>query len=342
MLSRITAPTTGQIDLFGRVGSLLEVGTGFHPELTGRENIFLNGAILGMTRSEVRSQFDEIVAFSGVERFLETPVKRYSSGMYVRLAFAVAAHLRTEILIIDEVLAVGDVEFQKKCIGKMQDVASGEGRTVLFVSHNMDSVERLCDSVVFLNKGHCLGPMSPREGIGRYLEDRQSLCESTYTADAGVLASETDAEARLVRAVVRNGGDVSAGRLQFGESFSIEMVWDHRRSTSGMLYTLRFHDARDRLICVANTVNEDLDLDRPGEHRAVCRFEMNPFPPGQYYVDVGAHIRPYKAVQHIDRCLRFEVDEVSVDGKRRYSFRGDPAVAIPFNWALEATNPHRS
>jgi lipopolysaccharide transport system ATP-binding protein len=152
ILSQITRPSEGQIEVHGRVGSLLEVGTGFHPELTGRENVFLNGAILGMTQREVRAKFDEIVAFSEVERFLDTPVKQYSSGMYTRLAFAVAAHLDPEILVVDEVLAVGDAEFQKKCLGKMQDVASG-GRTVLFVSHNMAAVQSLCSSGVLLDKG---------------------------------------------------------------------------------------------------------------------------------------------------------------------------------------------
>src|SRR6185503_17238848 len=143
VLSRITEPTSGRVHLRGRVASLLEVGTGFHPELTGRENIFLNGAILGMTRGEIRKKFDEIVAFAEIDKFLDTPVKRYSSGMYVRLAFAVAAHLEPEILVVDEVLAVGDAQFQKKCLGKMEDVAIG-GRTILFVSHNMSTIQQLC------------------------------------------------------------------------------------------------------------------------------------------------------------------------------------------------------
>jgi lipopolysaccharide transport system ATP-binding protein len=155
ILSRITEPTTGRVTLRGRVASLLEVGTGFHPELTGRENIFLNGAILGMSRAEIKRKFDEIVAFAEVEKFLDSPVKRYSSGMYVRLAFAVAAHLEPEILIVDEVLAVGDAEFQKKCLGKMQDVAAG-GRTVLFVSHNMAAVSSLCKTAMVLEQGRCL------------------------------------------------------------------------------------------------------------------------------------------------------------------------------------------
>lgn len=160
VLSRITEPTSGRIQIDGRVASLLEVGTGFHPELTGRENIFLNGAILGMSRVEIKQKFDEIVAFSEVEKFLDTPVKRYSSGMYVRLAFAVAAHLEPEILIVDEVLAVGDAQFQKKCLGKIQDVSANQGRTVLFVSHQIDSVTRLCKKALWLNQGklHQYGP----------------------------------------------------------------------------------------------------------------------------------------------------------------------------------------
>jgi len=160
ILSRITEPTHGRITLNGRVASLLEVGTGFHPELTGRENIFLNGAILGMSRAEIRKKFDEIVAFSEVEKFLDTPVKRYSSGMYVRLAFSVAAHLEPEILIVDEVLAVGDIAFQKKCLGKMQDISRTNGRTVLFVSHNLASIRQLCHSAILLNAGavHTTGP----------------------------------------------------------------------------------------------------------------------------------------------------------------------------------------
>lgn len=156
LLSKVTRPTTGAIYVDGRIASLLEVGTGFHPEMTGRENIYLNGAILGMTKNEIARKFDEIVDFSGVERYIDTPVKRYSSGMYVRLAFAVAAHLESEILIVDEVLAVGDAEFQKKCLGKMGDVSKGEGRTVLFVSHNMNSVKKLCSRGIILKNGTTL------------------------------------------------------------------------------------------------------------------------------------------------------------------------------------------
>ncbi|WP_375416572.1 polysaccharide ABC transporter ATP-binding protein [uncultured Hymenobacter sp.] len=164
LLSKVTSPTTGRIKVQGRIASLLEVGTGFHPELTGRENVFLNGAILGMTKAEIRSKFDEIVDFSGVERYIDTPVKRYSSGMYVRLAFAVAAFLEPEILIVDEVLAVGDAEFQKKCLGRMQDVSHNDGRTVLFVSHNMAAVSNLCNTSLFLRNG-TLQSQGPTEQI---------------------------------------------------------------------------------------------------------------------------------------------------------------------------------
>jgi lipopolysaccharide transport system ATP-binding protein len=170
VLSRITEPTAGEIDVYGRIGSLLEVGTGFHPELTGRENIFLNGAILGMNRAEIRKQFDAIVDFAGVERFLDTPVKRYSSGMYVRLAFAVAAHLNGEILVVDEVLAVGDAEFQQKCLGKMKDVSSS-GRTVIFVSHNLAAVNGLCTSACLMRKGRLAAVGSVQEITASYLKE---------------------------------------------------------------------------------------------------------------------------------------------------------------------------
>ncbi|MEN7549597.1 ABC transporter ATP-binding protein [Rapidithrix thailandica] len=169
ILSRITEPTKGRIEINGRVASLLEVGTGFHPELTGRENIYLNGTILGMTRREVKAKFDEIVDFSGVEKFIDTPVKHYSSGMYVRLAFAVAAHLEPEILIIDEVLAVGDAEFQKKCLGKMEDVSKNQGRTVLFVSHNMGAVQSLCSSGHFFSEGRLISSGGVQSCIQKYM-----------------------------------------------------------------------------------------------------------------------------------------------------------------------------
>ncbi|PSF36742.1 ABC transporter ATP-binding protein [Aphanothece hegewaldii CCALA 016] len=174
ILSRITKPSSGCVKIRGRVGSLLEVGTGFHPELTGRENIYLNGTILGMTKREIDKKFDEIVDFAEVEKFLDTPVKRYSSGMYVRLAFAVAAHMETEILVVDEVLAVGDIQFQKKCLGKMGDVATKEGKTVLFVSHNMTAIENLCQVCIFLHNGKTVGKQSIESAISKYHLQHQS------------------------------------------------------------------------------------------------------------------------------------------------------------------------
>lgn len=180
ILSRITEPTTGKIHINGRIASLLEVGTGFHPELTGRENIYLNGAILGMSRKEIKSKFDEIVAFAEVEKFLDTPVKRYSSGMYVRLAFAVAAHLEPEILVVDEVLAVGDVEFQKKCLGKMGEV-SKEGRTILFVSHNMNAIEQLCNHIILIDNGKLIQKdNNVRDVLHYYLTDKNNSIKQNY------------------------------------------------------------------------------------------------------------------------------------------------------------------
>lgn len=177
ILSRITEPTSGKVSIKGRVASLLEVGTGFHPELTGRENIFLNGAILGMSKVEIKSKFDEIVAFSEIEKFLDTPVKRYSSGMYVRLAFAVAAHLEPEILIVDEVLAVGDAAFQKKCMGKMENI-SGEGRTILFVSHSLATIALLCNRAILLEKGEVVANGRPVEVIDCYLSNKKEMLDS--------------------------------------------------------------------------------------------------------------------------------------------------------------------
>jgi lipopolysaccharide transport system ATP-binding protein len=215
ILSRITEPTQGRVRLRGRVASLLEVGTGFHQELTGRENIFLNGAILGMTRAEIRSKFDEIVAFSEVELFLDTPVKRYSSGMYVRLAFAVAAHLEPEILIVDEVLAVGDVAFQRKCLGKMRDVATG-GRTVLFVSHNMQAVSILCGRGLVLDQGALVFAGGAREAIDVYL------------SGAAQAAGWQDSDRRLGSGDYRYTS-AAAGRAQFTVAEEKSVVFEFRR-----------------------------------------------------------------------------------------------------------------
>jgi len=222
LLSKTTAPTTGRISVRGRIASLLEVGTGFHPEMTGKENIYLNGAILGMTRREIRSKFDEIVEFAGVERYVDTPVKRYSSGMYVRLAFAVAAHLEPEILIVDEVLAVGDAEFQKKCLGKMKDVSVNEGRTVLFVSHNMAAVKQLCSKGLVLSKGTFAFTGTQQDAVAFY---QSAHISDTVFKHNGVPGTAPGNHAiRVLNFVVQPGE---------GNIFSI---------SSGLVFNLKFYN----------------------------------------------------------------------------------------------------
>lgn len=214
LLSRVTAPTTGEIRIKGRIASLLEVGTGFHPELTGRENIYLNGAILGMRKKEIDRKIDEIIAFSGCERYIDTPVKRYSSGMTVRLAFAVAAHLEPEILVVDEVLAVGDAEFQKKAIGKMQDISKGEGRTVLFVSHDMTAIHALTDSVIILKNGECSDRMPTDEGIQQYLA-------SNLSQSSGKLIRKSDGDLYVERFLI-NSDEVNYTQIPSGDPLRMQ------------------------------------------------------------------------------------------------------------------------
>jgi len=233
ILSRITDPTVGEAELYGRIGSLLEVGTGFHQELTGRENIFLNGAILGMKRAEIKRKFDEIVAFAGVDQFIDTPIKRYSSGMYVRLAFAVAAYLETEILLVDEVLAVGDAAFQKRCIGKIGDAAR-EGRTVLFVSHNMSTVESLCHSCLHIADGQLTAQGPPGEIIGRYM---------VFGAEAGVgvrnlrvhPGRRRDSEAIMSSIALYSAGPEPVSTLRMGAPLSIQISYTSERALRPVL-----------------------------------------------------------------------------------------------------------
>ena len=236
ILSRITVPTTGRITLRGRIASLLEVGTGFHPELTGRENIFLNGAILGMTRMEIKRRFDAIVAFSEVERFLDTPVKRYSSGMYMRLAFAVAAHLEPEILVVDEVLAVGDAQFQQKCLGKMGEVASQQGRTILFVSHNLAAVQKLCGECKLLEAGRLVCAGRPAEVVREYLD----LAGRNLAAGAA-LSRQEDCEVRL-RVLDRDARPTRTWR--YGESLRLEVTVVARQPIWNPAVDLAFYDDR--------------------------------------------------------------------------------------------------
>jgi lipopolysaccharide transport system ATP-binding protein len=229
ILSRITEPTSGEARIRGRVASLLEVGTGFHPELTGRENIFLNGTILGMTKAEIRYKFDEIVEFSGVEKFIDTPVKRYSSGMYVRLAFAVAAHLEPEILIVDEVLAVGDAEFQRKCLGKMKDVSSQDGRTVLFVSHNMVAMQNLCNRCIWMDQGQIARAGATEDVVRAYLTEHQTFATRRAWPRGGEAPGPAEIKIRELEVVNPGGGEVVCASEQINVRVRYEQLNDTPR-----------------------------------------------------------------------------------------------------------------
>lgn len=282
VLSRITEPTQGCIRMRGRVASLLEVGTGFHPELTGRENIYLNGAILGMRKAEIDCKFDEIVAFSEIEKFLDTPVKRYSSGMYVRLAFAVAAHLDPEILIIDEVLAVGDTKFQRKCLGKMQEV-TGEGRTVLFVSHSMKAVQQLCVRAVILENGQILlnGPVE--EAIAAYLNEA-----SSNNNDADLF----DRHRRLGLAPVLGGfrcyDQGGLGVLTPGQPATFEIDYRLEYQLADATVGIHIQALNHSVVMALNTRWERGRIVLPaGQHTIRCHVEHLPLAPGQYLVALG-------------------------------------------------------
>jgi lipopolysaccharide transport system ATP-binding protein len=286
ILSRITEPTTGRVEIRGRVASLLEVGTGFHPELTGRENIYLNGAILGMTRREIRLKFDEIVDFAEVEKFLDTPVKRYSSGMYVRLAFAVAAHLEPEILVVDEVLAVGDANFQKKCLGKMEDVAEREGRTILFVSHQMPMVASLCKRCLLLRDGLLSDDGKPSSVILNYQN-------AGYGGAAAVDYSESangpgDQWARLIRAWVSDSEGQPTSEVAIQLPFAIHMVYEVLQEVPGEPYP-NFHvfDSRGNCAFVTGAVVNRNQAIKAGMYHAICELPANLFNDGLFSVGLA-------------------------------------------------------
>jgi lipopolysaccharide transport system ATP-binding protein len=255
ILSRITEPSEGRVEVTGRVASLLEVGTGFHPELTGRENIYLNGAILGMARTEIRRKFDEIVAFAEVERFLDTPVKRYSSGMYVRLAFSIAAHMEPEILIVDEVLAVGDAAFQEKCIGKINAVAKSDGRTVLFVSHNMSILQHLCSRAVLMRSGRLEASGETTSIIAAYLsearkENRIALVDWTDRITSG--------EARITKLEV--GDDAGGNHIAFGQDFRFRIHATFKEPLADPTFGLIIHDVSGMPLANVQTIHQGLRL----------------------------------------------------------------------------------
>jgi len=325
ILSRITKPTSGWAEISGRVGSLLEVGTGFHPELTGRENVFLSGAIYGMSKAEIRRRFEEIAAFADVDEFLDTPIKRYSSGMKVRLAFAVAAHLEPEILMVDEVLAVGDLAFQKKCLGKMGEVTS-EGRTVLFVSHNMSLIRALCRRGILLANGSIVTDSSIDEAVSTYLRSleevgSQSLLERTDRRGWGQMM--------LTRVEVL-GSHGGVGRLVTGDP--ARFVFHLTRPLSRMSCAFTIHnqlgDALATLSSAPSTAHDDED--RQLENRFECAMDELPLVPGRYRLDVTLKGRSY-VQDYIEGAAFFEVEEGPFRGRPiPEEARGD--VVLPHHW----------
>jgi lipopolysaccharide transport system ATP-binding protein len=330
VLSRITDPTEGYADMYGRVSSLLEVGTGFHPELTGRENVYLNGAILGMKKAVIDRKFDEIIAFADIEKFLDTPVKHYSSGMYVRLAFSVAAHLEPEVLLVDEVLAVGDAEFQKKCLGKMESVA-GEGRTVLFVSHNMGLIQALCQRGIMLQDGRLIADGSINDVVGIYLKQlktqgQQSLVERIDRRGRG--------QVKLISASAYNGAPDAASILTTGKSARFEFNVD--KPMVGLACNFVIHDSMGRPITsFKSTTNGPEDGANPTEQtKFVCELDELLLTSGSYRIDVA--IRGGGDLQDmIEAAIMFDVEDGNLRGRPVRVSQGI-SVGMPHRWELPA------
>jgi lipopolysaccharide transport system ATP-binding protein len=310
ILSRVTAPSSGVVKVKGRIGSLLEVGTGFHPELTGRENVYLNGAILGMRKDEVTRKFDEIVAFSGVERFIDTPVKRYSSGMYVRLAFAVAAHLDPEILIVDEVLAVGDAEFQKKCLGKMGDVAS-EGRTVLFVSHNMGAINNLCSKCIWINNGRLEEIGETASIIHNYLHSADQRGDVAEIDLTDFPERYGDGQAKLLAARLLNAKDQPDTQFSRNNPFTVEIELESRTISPLILSLVVVNDLGINVLHTTHFDSSDaMEISEPGRYRTRVVIPNLPLFPGSYKLILGIHtttmMLPADVVKNV---LPFSVSE---------------------------------
>ncbi|MBI3463907.1 MAG: ABC transporter ATP-binding protein [Planctomycetes bacterium] len=316
ILSRITEPSSGRVELHGRVGSLLEVGTGFHQELSGRENIFLNGAILGMSRREIQRRFDEIVAFAEIDRLLDTPVKRYSSGMYVRLAFAVAAHLNPEILLVDEVLAVGDIAFQKKCLGKMNE-ASRSGRTVLFVSHNMATVSNLCERVMVLKQGRIEFAGDAQEGIGLYV--RENVNSPSAVVD---LSSHPNRRSHgkpiLQQIVVRDRDGHPTEQIPCGDPLEIELLVDPGQGPKFLHFSIQFEDAVGTILFTASTQLSAREWPVLGGRSVVkCSLDRVPLAPGEYCLSVHASSSQSPRLDWVPHAVRLFVHEADVYGTGR-------------------------
>ncbi|MBE9031002.1 ABC transporter ATP-binding protein [filamentous cyanobacterium LEGE 11480] len=315
VLSRITEPTSGRIQMRGRVASLLEVGTGFHPELTGRENIFLNGAILGMSKVEIKRKFDEIVDFAEVEKFLDTPVKRYSSGMYVRLAFAVAAHLEPEILIVDEVLAVGDSQFQNKCLGKMKDVAHG-GRTVLFVSHNMAAIRQLCDSALMMRKGELIFAGSAEDGVKHYLSSAESAPATIGTTSPYGI--------ELVDAYLEDEELCRTQSPIFDRDYQLHIKLNGHSPLSDCAIVIRIYDMMGTLVSSLCTSEEGLEP-FPLKDELSVSFNLRRLPlyPGSYRASIFL-FRSNDPVTYLEAedALSFEVQPAIVENAM-WAYRND-------------------
>lgn len=326
ILSRITEPTQGRITIEGRIASLLEVGTGFHPELTGRENIFLNGAILGMSKVEIKRKFDEIVAFSEVEKFLDTPVKRYSSGMYVRLAFAVAAHLEPEILIVDEVLAVGDIAFQKKCLGKMKDISDSHSRTVLFVSHSMAAIESLCDSAIVMDKGTVKFKGDVNTATKMYLSSFEETIEDDLTQ---VKAREGNGKLRFTK-INFEGDFTDNDSVAFGKPVNIVIHYQANTEMTGIHLTMGFFD--QQISCISWFSNKmmgvDFDLSK-GAGKLICSIDKMPILPGDYFIGLHAEAN-FETLDWVQIAKKFTVAPSDFYGSGIIPTHG--VITIPHLW----------
>jgi len=319
ILSRITQPTSGEIRLRGRVGSLLEVGTGFHSELTGRENIFLNGAILGMTRSEIRRQFDAILDFAGVEKFLDTPVKRYSSGMYVRLAFAVAAHLNPEILIVDEVLAVGDAGFQKKCLGKMREISQSGGRTVLFVSHNMAAVKSLCTHGVVLHQGSLVLSSSADNAISTYLQGGVDQRSNRWTRDRDKQTGSLPMDLGAIGCgwcslTIEDVVVTLTGSQPYHHLLCAVTLRSHNQHLPAFL-AIDFHDPFGGWIMQATPQLTPFIFPTGKEHQYVVDVSLPPLIPGTYAISVWIGASLDHAIDWAREVVRFDIVDSPVEGR---------------------------
>ena len=332
ILSRTTSPTTGSVKIKGRVASLLEVGTGFHPELSGRENIFLNGAILGMTRHEIKRKFDEIVDFAGVERYIDTPVKRYSSGMYVRLAFGVAAHLDSEILIVDEVLAVGDAEFQKKCLGKMGEVSKGQGRTVLFVSHNMQAVKQLCNNCIILRNGSLVESGEVTSTINKYLsvDSQINLKQSWHIVDA-----PGNDVVRLLEVFIHydDGTLPEDGNFNITENICVTLKYMVLREGYSFIHGANLYNNEDANIFNSHDVTSAIRTEKriPGLYEATMRIPGNLLSEGSFYFNIALFIpTPFEIFVYEERVISFDVvDEMKGDSARGQYTQGFPGYVRP-------------